>query len=333
MLVALILGSFGYWSWRALQSFPDSPERRRLLDGAKWGWAVYTMALVVPAGVSYLGVTHTIYLLTSLVAYTPLMLLLMHLATTWDSGRINDGLWAGPTLLMRRRRGKEMDLAQWLAEDKRKGRKGLIIYKASTVVVVALWLAVILAIAYPCDRATAQMLDQEDLAQAVMRQLDSPRVERVLVSPADAGWDAWWKGHAGECAIRSLRAIVLGQEPAGTRPSAAHPFDVLVRVEASASRADADKVLEDTRRALAACGEAGPYRIRVYAHGTGKSISGMYPAPLRPLPKPPKTQPGGEDAESAKSESARFREEAPTMRRVVGEPIAGGWTRPIGGAA
>ena len=250
---ALLCAISSYFSWRFLRGLPDFEEKRAMLWGAKWTWAVLLFPAVGACVIAYAGVTRTPYPLTSLLAATALQGLLFavptHLVRNWVHGSC-----AAFALLRARLKRDQFDFDRWLAGlevQRRQHARGALLMAAAA-------LAAPLFHEYPALFHTYRV--ERDM---VARYGPTPLVFLV------------------EDALRSAEPEIVRTG----RSLWCEPFDLVVQLRSGATDREADAILRQTERALLALGEPREWRIDVVRGAASKRreetvIVGLYSPPL-----------------------------------------------------
>ena len=269
----------GYFSLRILRDMPDFEHKAEMIWGARWFWLVFLAIITAYFAVAYLGATQTPYLITSMIGANVLLYFSVVLACFFLDHQ-TDGVFFSLHWLGMRMKGKKLEVDAWLKFRKKRQAKAGLIHKILWGIFILLMLAYghgVLVYIYPLDRQMAEIARTESLGKLIETELDSPHIEELHAFSPIGDLELRLEGSGMQRAWESLRQILhIGTAPRPTLDQWDY-YHLFIWVTKDTTPTEAQELLGRARQILAAQGEKGPWRIRVYSRDKHISLKGSYP--------------------------------------------------------
>jgi hypothetical protein len=273
-------GVVSYASWRVLKRSATFLYKAELVWGARWSWAFVFSVVALALAVTYFGVTHSRYVLTSAIAGKAVVEL-GFVGLGLGIRKQMDGVFVCIAAFGERLRGRAFDIISWSEKIERRWRKRWVRYGCEVglpFVLLAMNAFLVLGFTYPFDVGFDRFLEDGavagSVAQAVRAQLARPNVQAVSAyGPSDL--DPMLNDGELEQVASSLREILKLKRP--EEQATPGDFQLFIRVTEGTTKQEARDILARAQKLLADRHEPHHWRISVYSRESKLSVHGLYP--------------------------------------------------------
>jgi len=280
IVLFVIMGRF---SLRILSQLPDFPAKRQMMWGARWFWLVMLAMIALAFLATYVGLTRTDYLISSMIAGK--LVLDAGLASAHLYRRQGNGMFLSMQALGARLRAKPFDALKWIEKveirwARRWWVRGWVIGVCGFALAVDAYL--ILGFTYPLDVSFGTMDRAQRIADEVARcvgdDLGLPQVQGVEGYAPRSAFDTpeeFGNLRAVRASVVHAAAVIRGARPVDG--SVTGEYVLFVKIAADTEKPEAEELLGRAQGVLATQSESHRWRISVYNRESEVSVTGLYP--------------------------------------------------------